>query len=511
MKKQRVKRWLKDFCSTVKENKGLAILMGVMTIFNAMLAIASLLDRGVSSHGYEAIWSIILLLVLTVVVGLVFYRAKRRNWPIEKIFLVVGLLVGFLYIFIVPMNAQQDEGGHFLRTWEIAEGNLLSKGGEGTQAPQGVWEAISRQEEDSYHEYIRVYKKTGIMAGDEYADIPNYNDGYSPFSYIPQIVAIWLGKIVNLPVIPIMYIGRLFNMFCCVFVLYLCIKYIPFLKKMVFFIAMLPMSMNNFASLSADGSMICAGIALITFVLYARETMKKKLTYNHFLLLLLICVVLVMTKPIYAFMCLMVFWIPRERFKSKKHKYLFIGALGAITLWMVILRMWLTPMNVDEYGMREIYTQMMLQQPHQALWIVFRTIIEWPWMYLGMMFGNSLEWFTADVYEPYTIVMLGLMTLLMFERDGRASKSLRIFSIVSSLIMVIVIFLSELMIWTDANSKFITGVQGRYFLPFLLLIPLALLPSVKKRKLKIVRPAYLYLIMTLVNVSAMTIIFGVHI
>ena len=161
---QRMKRWLKDLWLTVKQNKGLAILMGVMTIFNAMLAIASLLDRGVSSHGYEAIWSIILLLVLTVVVGLVFYRAKRRNWPIERIFLVVGLLAGFLYVFIVPMNAQQDEGGHFLRTWEIAEGNLLSKGGEGTQAPQNVWEAISREESDAEHEYIRVYNKTGIMA-----------------------------------------------------------------------------------------------------------------------------------------------------------------------------------------------------------------------------------------------------------------------------------------------------------------------------------------------------------
>lgn len=169
-------------------------------------------------------------------------------------------------------------------------------------------------------------------------------------------------------------------------------------------------------------------------------------------------------------------------------------------------------MAVDEYGMREAYTQMMINSPHQALWMVFRTIIEIPFEYIRTAFGESLEWFTLETYEPYIILMFGLFTLLLFERNGRANRSLKIFSIFSSLIMVLLIFLSELLIWTEEGSKFITGVQGRYFLPFLLLVPLMLSPSDKKiHPNKLVTLPYLYMILSLVNISAIVIIFSSHI
>ncbi|MBR3172501.1 DUF2142 domain-containing protein [Candidatus Saccharibacteria bacterium] len=163
-----------------------------------------------------------------------------------------------------------------------------------------------------------------------------------PLNYIPQILSIWIGKILHIPLVPMLYLGRLLNIIFCIFILYFCIKYIPIMKKIVFLIALFPMSMQLFTSVSADGSIICSGIALVSFVLYARKTMKRKINVKDISLLLLLCLMLAVSKPIYAFLCSIIFWIPKARFKSSKNKLLIISLIGIVTLSCILLKLFLS-------------------------------------------------------------------------------------------------------------------------------------------------------------------------
>lgn len=65
--------------------------------------------------------------------------------------------------------------------------------------------------------------------------------------------------------------------------------------------------------------------------------------------------------------------------------------------------------------------------------------------------------------------------------------------------------------WTEPGLSTIDGVQGRYFLPIILLIPLFCLPTKKPKKKQIVKSNYLYIFATLANVYAIMMIFCTHI
>lgn len=508
----------------VRQNQGIVIWAVVMTLLSGGMLMMKLIERGISTHSGKAVAVLATLVVLTIIVGGVLCCAKLKHWRIEKVFLILGLLIGTLYVFISPMSAQVDESGHFLRAYELAEGNFLSEGEPyvveetskvmgTTYVPYNVWAAASRAEDGGAEDYARVFSRISVKAEGDYRYAQNYIDGYSIFNYLPQVSGILIGeKMLGLPIIPTMYFCRLLNMVCCVLALYLCIKYIPVMKKTVFLIGMFPMTMNLFASLSADGSIICAGIALITFVLYAREKMRRRLGWKDFLLLLFICLVLTVTKPIYAFLCLIVFWLPKERFKSNKQKMWFIVLLGGITLGCVLLQMGLEPMVVDEYGARAAQTATLMNSPWYVLWQTFRSLVDGAHEYISWTIGGFLEeWFQVELYPPYIIVLMVFFVLALFEQEGRMPKSLRIFAGSTLVVTTLVIFALEFLIWTKTDDEFIMGAQGRYFLPVLLLLPMATMPSRKPKHYQLIRPAYLYMVTALINVFVMLTILGTHI
>ena len=359
--------------------------------------------------------------------------------------------------------------------------------------------------------YDAVMENFSIEASNDYQLQPSSISGYAPINYIPQIVGIWIGKILHLPLIPMMYLARLLNMIFCVVIIYFCIKYIPILKKMVFLIGMFPMTMQLFASVAADGSIICAGIALVTYVLYTRKTMKRKLKFWDFLLLLVLCLMLTMTKPIYALLCPIVFWIPKERFKSIKHKIWSILILGGVTLGLVIMRLFLMPLTVDRFGAKDVQIDTIIHQPLAFLAPLFRTAVMSPEFFMNSVIGKQLEWFNVDLSLPYILTIFIFFVLICLERETKMPRSLRFFALGSFILIVIAAFMSQFVVWTMPGSNYIDGTQGRYFLPALLLIPIFLMPSERTRKIELVKPKYLYTLMILVNVFALSVLFCSHI
>ena len=81
----------------------------------------------------------ILYLLFCLVVHFVLFLFIKNWIQREKssVFLFGSLLfiMGFLYLFLIPFSRVPDEETHFLRSYEISEGNLVSKKNEdGTSA-----------------------------------------------------------------------------------------------------------------------------------------------------------------------------------------------------------------------------------------------------------------------------------------------------------------------------------------------------------------------------------------
>ena len=49
------------------------------------------------------------------------------NLSLEKLFVILALFFGILYVFILPPFQSVDEGMHFFRTYQISEGHMREK------------------------------------------------------------------------------------------------------------------------------------------------------------------------------------------------------------------------------------------------------------------------------------------------------------------------------------------------------------------------------------------------
>lgn len=496
----------------IKVNYKLILLLLSMSLMSFAMIYCRMRDLGLSLHSKRGIIIIAILIVVTFVIGLILYWAKEKKWKIEKVYLVCGLIVGMLYCVVLPVGAVPDEPSHFWRTYGLAEGDLIMEK-QKTKLPVEIY-SLSQGQNFGSEAYRNQINNFTVGSGEEYKEVGVSAYGYPPFNYMPQIVGVWISKIFQIPVIPMFILCRILNMVFCTIIIYFCIKYIPVLKKMIFLIAFFPMTMQLFASISADGSIICAGMSLITYVLYARKTMKRKIGIWDFLLLLIICLVLAVAKPVYALLCPIVFWIPKERFKDMKWKIGSIFLLGGLTFAVVLTKIISAPLDSNIYGSIEGQYDVVFHDPMRYSLILFKSsILEW-YRYVNWTIGSSLEWFSVGIYDVYIITFLLFFAFLCAERDMKITAIFRLFSFFAFTLIMVMTFTTFFVTWTKPGTEMIEGVQGRYFLPVLLLIPLFCMPSVKSRDKdmrKLVPKGYLYTFATLANIYAILIIFCSHI
>ena len=119
----------------------------------------------------------------------------------------------------------------------------------------------------------------------------------------------------------------------------------------------------------------------------------------------------------------------------------------------------------------------LLRNPIELIRIFFNTIyinVDW---FLGSMLGSSLGWF--DISVPWLYLFAGLIVVLLatikpVNEEGELIFVDKLFAGGMGLVSWALCLLGLLLLWTPKGSASILGVQGRYFLPTLAIILLAL-------------------------------------
>src|SRR5512133_1003745 len=177
--------------------------------------------------------------------------------PPENIFLIIAIVFGLLHAVLTPPFQSPDEYIHFYRSYHLSQGNL---GGEKAFLPKDVMDFSREVNRDLpgndqnkqskkalVAEFSRHFKPTPMEA----ADITNIAV-YAPIPYIPQALGIFVGHQAHLPPIFIFYLGRLVNLSTWIALVYLAIRLMPFHKRLLLGLSLLPMSVFIAASFSPD-------------------------------------------------------------------------------------------------------------------------------------------------------------------------------------------------------------------------------------------------------------------
>ena len=302
----------------------------------------------------------------------------------------------------------------------------------------------------------------------------------TPAAYFPQALGVSLARILKLNSLWLAYMGRICNLLFFVAVTWLAMKRLPFGKEILFGAAVLPMTLHLSASFSYDVWIMAWIFYFTSYCLYlAYDANQVKI--KDVAVLALVMALVGPCKMVYGVFMGLCLLIPVRKFGGWRNWLLSAGCvLGAWALVMVVINgqtvsTYVSPEteNYIVWAEETGYTLgTLLHQPYQTLRIFFNTIMWQAEQYHLTMIGAYLGNLDPVLDVPYVLVMAftaGLL-YLAFRKPGEilvftGGKRLWVWALCLSCIGATM--LSMLLAWTPQGSQVISGVQGRYFLPFL--------------------------------------------
>lgn len=413
----------------------------------------------------------------------------------QKFFLLTAALFGIIYAFIIPPFQVPDEVNHFKYAYYLSEGNLSGHNiGDrlGGEIPVSISEiaTIFRPIRFNYKEKSTLERRqqaAQILLNPEarkFTDFPNVG-AYAPTPYLPQIAFFILAKRANLSPIFLLYGGRLATLLFWIILVYFSIKIIPEKKWLWTFCALLPASL--FMNSGVSGDVVTNAVAFLLIAVFVNLIRNKNafLTKKTIALLFVLGAILALNKFVYTPLLFLIFLVPKGKFKNRK--FLIYSLLGTTTLIILALllhtKSLFIPYDLYNVDFRDGQTINSGVAPMEQL----KFVINHPFFFLKTLFKSWIELAPANLshyfgkfgweknYLPFPVIFsllsLTLIGALRKEKtENHLSKTWKPTLLGIAFIMSLALSFTLYLQWDKVGSNFISGLQGRYFIPILPLV-----------------------------------------
>ncbi len=415
----------------------------------------------------------------------------------HRFFLIFAVFFGLIFSIITPPFQVPDEINHFYRAYQISEGNFTAlkiDNRVGGYIPESLDLFSFQYKKMSLNKYSKVnfkeIKKTSeisLNAFDKvFTDFPN-TALYTPVSYIPQSIAIFILRLLNCKPLYMLYLVRIITLLFWITLVYFAIKIIPFQKWLFVILALLPMSLSVNSSISADIITNALSFLFIAYVIRCAFN-NKKFSKKDLIIISLIIISLGLAKVIYVLLLFIFLIIPKRNFLSLKHyifSFIIILVLGfgfAFGGKKTIDKLY-TPYNEYNIEYREnTILNSKANMDEQISFIIsnkkqtvkiFATSFFSEFKPMIKSYIGRLGW--GDTQLPNFIVLLSYIIIFLIaissnnkEITFKYRQRLIFFS--TSIILLLFIMLSQYLTWVPVGSNRVYPLQGRYFIPVLPLI-----------------------------------------
>lgn len=412
-------------------------------------------------------------------------------------FIVISFVFGLLTILLVPPFTGADEEAHFTRAYGITDGKFVLKPGEQIMMPvsykmtlgcmQSKQPVAGQLHSYMYERYgerkLDAFKCAASLGGSVNATeaVPTTAAGYSPTTYIPQVIAISLGKILNLPIIAMDYLVRLAVLVSYIGLVWLAIRIAPAYKWALVGVALLPHSIFQITNPGADYLLFGAVAVFVAVIVRSMQLEGREYQkYSRKLLLVasIAAVLMILPKGIFPGLCFMPLLF-------------FFGGIKKSLLIKIVLFVGICLIG---FAWQKLATTTIIELPSEGA----RTLFSFPYAFLKTMFygwvntdfvyGYMGMGFDTKVGMPSIAITIMNMLLAVYLCVGYSKDKImhwvslfhkRLFVIVGVTAAVGVVVGSFAALYFAGSylqdeSGVIKGVQTRYFYPALFL--LALLP-----------------------------------
>ena len=406
------------------------------------------------------------------------------------IFGLQAMLAVMLLAILVPPFENSDEIAHFQRVDQISRGGLIGIRIDPHHSGGTVHSGISQV--DAFIGMIRFHQDRKVdramlrqadavhWTGTERFDFSN-TSVYPPFLYLPAVVGIWIGKSSGLPVAATLALSRIISGMSCVMVACAAIALAGEYALLLAVTLSLPMSLSLFAALSQDGPMLAAAALSVALLRRIRDAPAADGRARSDLWWLSISLgLLAMGRPAYAPFAILPMLLPR--FRLSRRLAASGAAIACAGLWSLCAAVLAASNASWDRGVEpRAQLERLLMHPGLIAPLAVRTMTGRQGMEGQSFFREFvgvLGW--IDVVLPgwfygaaAVVLMIAILCTLVGTRPLLSSWRLGI-AFLTAILAAALVFLLIYMTWTPFGFPLVDGVQGRYFLPIAILLPICL-------------------------------------
>ena len=425
------------------------------------------------------------------------------------LFVFIALAFGAVLIYLNPPLWGADECRHFFKTYQISSGQLNSK----KQVVDGV-EYNDGNVPASFDRLFEVFQKDvaenlpgskgQVENFSKYIEAGNVNLNkdlkepnqfgaiiYPTVTYTAPAIGMSIAGFFNPTALSLMYAARIAAFLSYVILVFLALYLARNLsiKWIIFVISLLPMSLYQAATISADPLLI--GLSLVFMACVCRAIYSGKVDKRLLAVMIGSAGLLSYIKPPYVFLALPILFLPLNKNIPIITKRIIRFGIPFLCLVIAVLAT-LSATHVADSSSSfasSISGQLgsIVSNPFGYLYLLINsiTICDWIPQMIGI-FGTSF------IYMPTPVIDLLLVLLVMVsfikttpldteEKDINHKKISGLVFVLAGLSASVVVITVLHLACSPLGSTYIWGVQGRYFLPIVgfLLIGMKMLTKVR--------------------------------
>lgn len=426
----------------------------------------------------------------------------KNDSYVPRMFVVLAIIFGVTFSILIPLYQIPDEGSHFLMIYDSI----------------GIEDNFFEQAEDYGENFDIIINYDNKVDADKYFSLSNkfelkdreLNFSFGVIKHFPQVIGLLISNFLELPIIVGVTLTEIISLLFYIFICYIALKIVPFKKTLLMFVMLLPMSVQQMASVSYDVVLLSFCYLFISYVLYLKYS-KKKIILSDVVKLILILLVIGFVKIPYILLGLLITLLPFKKIdikffgknidinflnKYKKNILIVLGTIFLLGLFVLYLKRDLLLSN----DMVKIIISF-ISVPIDSILLLVRTVGFKLTFYIDSLIG-SFGWLdtpTPKLFRIIVLLNLFVVSFVIYNTNNIKNNNKFIFKKWEK----IVIYLTGLLLFSVliismfgwsleylglvSESGFsiaeginfiricsyIEGVQGRYLIPlvFVFLLP----------------------------------------
>jgi uncharacterized membrane protein len=402
--------------------------------------------------------------------------SQRVSAFLPEIFLIIGLPMVLFFIFAVPPFQVPDEYAHLLRADQLSYGDVIGTRLNDTSSG-GFVETSYRLLYESFEtpgarkdkiEKAGTIPLTGIR---EFSSFPN-TVRYGPLAYIPQVAALVIARAAGIKAIQAFYLARCFNAFAALATAFLALRLAKRGRFLIFCTLTMPMALFLMGSVSQDALLI-TGSALFLAITSQVFSAKRPPSPATYVVLVILLIAVTWGRLPYIALGAVFLLRPFDGMRWRQKEFQWWPRLAAIGFVVVSTVFWIRGIGDLNINMRPFVsareqTSFLLTHLQLIPEIAFnslrqRGVLPEVFGVLGLL----------DIKLPlffYAVAVIGVVSAVALETiSNSALKATERVVFISALLMGVgAVYLAAYLTWTPVGGLTVEGIEGRYFIPFIL-------------------------------------------